>query len=217
MTYLWINPVSERMISESTLKRILKEHNLQQVRCREDWCSVVLEKYRDLMKQTTGLVADARCPAAVNLVRQKQKEGSIEIQIAEIEPILLHCARELSERQDLSDGEKIITTPCRILAEHGNRLELSKTRFLSWKDFLTGLGETLEPAPKASPIPPGFFKDLTVPVVSLSGRNQIESYLTHQERSEHPSEEKPEKSSRTSLLLELLFCSQGCHMGDGVR
>ena len=52
MTYLWINPVSERMVSEQALKRILTEHQLTQVRCREDWGAMVLEKYKERMEHT---------------------------------------------------------------------------------------------------------------------------------------------------------------------
>ena len=205
MTYLWINPVSERMVSEETLKRILTEHQLTQVRCQEDWGSIVRKQYAELMEHADGMVADARCPEAVNLIEHYNEERNLSIQVADIEPILLHCARELSERADLAHGDKIITTPCRILAEQGNALELPRTRFVSWKDFLSEFGETLEPAPKASPIPPGFFTGLSVPVVSLSGRDEIEEYL--------------EKCGevRETELLELLYCRQGCHMGDGVR
>ncbi|WP_243035194.1 hypothetical protein [Clostridium sp. AF32-12BH] len=150
-----------------------------------------------------------------------------------------HCARELSARSDLADGDKIITTPCRILAEQGNALELPRTRFVSWKDFLAELGETPEDAPEASPIPPGFFADLKVPVVSLSGREEIETYLGQSgevvagglsegeaagQKAERESERRKKvsdsgygKMKRDPLLLELLYCSQGCHMGDGVR
>ena len=47
MTYLWINPVSERMVSEQNLKRILTEHQLTQVRCQEDWGGIVLKQYAE--------------------------------------------------------------------------------------------------------------------------------------------------------------------------
>ena len=223
MTYLWINPVSERMVSEETLKRILTEHQLTQVRCQKDWGSIVLKQYAELMEHTDGTVADARCPEAVNLIEYYNEEKNLSIQVADIEPILIHCARELSARADLADGEKIITTPCRILAEQGNALELSRTRFVSWKDFLMELGETLEPAPEASPIPPGFFTGLSVPVVSLSGRDEIEEYLGKRSKALETEAENREtdnaadRSNHNPLLLELLYCSQGCHMGDGVR
>lgn len=241
MTYLWINPVSERMVSEQALKRILTEHQLTQVRCREDWGAMVLEKYKERMEQANGTVADARCPEAVNLIERYNEEENLSIQVADIEPILIHCARELSARSDLADGGKIITTPCRILAEKGNALELPRTRFVSWKDFLSELGETLESAPEASPIPPGFFTGLSVPVLSLSGQEAIEAYLQNAamseaqktadrmmagiagvgnqdtESGERKLKEDTAGTERSPLLLELLYCRQGCHMGDGVR
>ena len=234
MTYLWINPVSERMVSEQALKRILTEHQLTQVRCREDWGAMVLEKYKERMEQANGTVADARCPEAVNLIERYNEEENLSIQVADIEPILIHCARELSARSDLADGGKIITTPCRILAEKGNALELPQTRFVSWKDFLSELGETLEPAPEASPIPPGFFTGLSVPVLSLSGQEEIEAYLRDEtipeiqetaagiltgtiEAGDRNVKKDTARAERSPLLLELLYCRQGCHMGDGVR
>ena len=184
------------------------------------------------MEHADGTVADARCPEAVNLIERYNEERNLSIQVADIEPILIHCARELSARADLADGEKIITTPCRILAEQGNALELPHTRFVSWKDFFSELGESLEPAPEASPIPPGFFTGLSVPVVSLSGREDIEDYLEERSRtSEGELEDRMMSGTagsqnigaviadagRKPLLLELLYCPKGCHMGDGVR
>ena len=225
MTYLWINPVSERMVSEQNLKRILTEHQLTQVCCQEDWGGIVLKQYAELMEHADGTVADARCPEAVNLIERYNEERNLSIQVADIEPILIHCARELSARADLADGEKII-------AEQGNALELPHTRFVSWKDFFSELGESLESAPEASPIPPGFFTGLSVPVVSLSGREDIEDYLEERSRtSEGESEDRMMSGTagsqnigaviadagRKPLLLELLYCPKGCHMGDGVR
>ena len=188
------------MISAEALSHLLKAHGLTRVVCRENWGGIVLQKYRELLEHTEGTFADARCPAAVSLVRSLQPE----IRIADIEPILIHCARELAGRPDLADGKKIITTPCRILADMGNRLELKDTHFVPWNRFLQELGEPAAPAPAASPIPPGFFKDLPFPVVSRSGRPAIESYVTGNEWHD-------------ARLIELLYCVQGCHRGDGVR
>ena len=132
MTYLWINPVSERMISGAALEGLLRRHQLTRVTCQGDWGEIVLRKYRELLEHADGTFADARCPAAVSLVHSLQPE----IRIADIEPILIHCARELAERPDLANGEKIITTPCRILADMGNKLELKDTHFVPWNRFL---------------------------------------------------------------------------------
>ena len=188
------------MISAAALEKLLKKHDLTRVVCRESWGEIVLRKYRELLEHADGTFADARCPAAVSLVHSLQPE----IRIADIEPILIHCARELAERSDLANGEKIITTPCRILADMGNKLELKDTHFVPWNRFLAALGEPMEPAPDASPIPPGFFKNLPFSFVSRSGRPAIESYVTGNDW-------------KSAKLIELLYCVQGCHRGDGVR
>ena len=86
----------------------------------------------------------------------------------------------------------------------GNKLELKDTHFVPWNRLLAALGEPMEPAPDASPIPPGFFKDLPFPVVSKSGRPAIESYVTGNDW-------------KNAKLIELLYCVQGCHRGDGVQ
>ena len=86
----------------------------------------------------------------------------------------------------------------------GNKLELKDTHFVPWNRFLAALGEPMEPAPDASPIPPGFFKDLPFSVVSRSGRPAIESYVTGNDW-------------KNAKLIELLYCVQGCHRGDGVQ
>ena len=88
MTYLWINPVSEKMISGAALEGLLRRHQLTRVTCQGDWGEIVLRKYRELLEHADETFADARCPAAVSLVRSLQPE----IRIADIEPILIHCA-----------------------------------------------------------------------------------------------------------------------------
>lgn len=86
MTYLWINPVSERMISAAALEKLLKKHDLTRVVCQESWGEIVLRKYLELLEHADGTFADARCPAAASLVHSLQPE----IRIADIEPILIH-------------------------------------------------------------------------------------------------------------------------------
>ena len=53
MTYLWINPVSERMISGAALEGLLRRHQLTRVTCQGDWGEIVLRKYRELLENTT--------------------------------------------------------------------------------------------------------------------------------------------------------------------
>lgn len=122
----------------------------------------------------------------------------------DIEPILIHCAREISSRRDLKDGKKLITTPCQSLADRGNTLKLEGTRFLTWNRLVEELGG--RPAGrrlKASPIPPGFFDQLNLETVSITGKETMEEYVRG-------------GRWREVGLMELLYCDEGCHNGDGV-
>ena len=126
------------------------------------------------------------------------------MKIADIEPILIHCAREICSRQELKDGRKIITTPCQALADMGNSLKLYNTRFFSWNSLLETLGERPEGnVPELSPIPPGFFRELGQRTMSLTGRECIEQCVQ-------------DGSWRRVRLVEMLYCRDGCHNGDGV-
>ena len=87
----------------------------------------------------------------------------------------------------------------------GNALKLPDTGFLSWKEFVDMLGE--EPARKSieeSPIPPGFFEDLGMKTVSVTGEEEIRTYLNND-------------MPRDIQLVEMLYCEKGCHNGDGIR
>lgn len=220
MTYIWINPVSESMYDGSVLGRFLREYGLVWVRCKTDWGRNVKEKYIKQVERCGDTLADARCPMACGLVRnllegdRKGKNGLQErageaenrpkLMVADIEPILIHCAREISGREDLRDGNKIITTPCKALADMGNALDLKDTCFITWNGFLDTLAERPRgKALEASPIPPGFFSSLEERTESLTGKAAIERYVR-------------DKSWKRVRLVEMLYCDRGCHNGDGV-
>ena len=137
----------------------LKKHGLIQVRCNKDWGAVVKEKYRALAGAGLDTVADMRCPVAGGMAadyrhryeeqgpgERSQGEQGPHLVIPDIEPILIHCAREISGRRDLCDGQKLITTPCQALAVAGNAIKLKDTRFLAWNGLLKELGDTVEGA-----------------------------------------------------------------------
>ncbi len=207
----------------------LKKHGLIQVRCNKDWGAVVKEKYRALAGAGLDTVADMRCPVAGGMAadyrhryeeqgpgERSQGEQGPQLVIPDIEPISIHCAREISGRRDLCDGQKLITTPCQALADAGNALKLKDTRFLAWNGLLKELGDTVEGACaeyavqegtkaclKSSPIPPGFFRNLGIDTVSLTGEENIREYLEGE-------------SWKQVRLVEMLCCHMGCHNGDGV-
>ena len=201
MRYIWINPVTESMYEEPVMEEFLTKHGFTRVRCMVDWGQAVKEKYREMLDGCRDTVADARCPMACGLVEALAVDG---VRAAAIEPILIHCAREISCREDLGSGEKIITTPCASLADMGNSLGLANTRFIPWNRLLKELGQGPEGKQlHASPIPPGFFAGVEEKVQSLTGKEEIEAYM---------------KSGRWRevRLEEMLYCHRGCHNGDGV-
>lgn len=202
MRFIWINPVVKQMYAPDCLDEFLQKHGYRQVFCRKDWVKTVWQEYGTLVEQSRSPVADVRCPAVERLLREEY--GSCGIFVPRIEPILLHCAREISGRVELQGKEKIITTPCRILADMGNEQKLPDTRFVSWKQFLWELSDTL-PGRRLgeSPIPPGFFQPLGCRAVSLTGEDAIRNYLR-------------EDGSGDPRVIEMLFCKGGCHHGDGV-
>ena len=52
---------------------------------------------------------------------------------------------EVNEKE-LKGMQKLITTPCEILADEGNSLGLLETEFLTWNEFLRRIGESFPSA-----------------------------------------------------------------------
>ncbi len=205
MTYIWINPVTAGMYEPELLKRFLCKHGYTQLDTVNDWMQIVKEKYLNVVSQSGNTVIDMRCPRMKELLDEYHLDKQHKITIPDIAPILIHCGQEAGGRVDLKDEEKIITTPCQSLADMGNALHLHNTRFLPWNLFLQELGD--EPKgvlPKESPIPPGFFEELNLRTVSISGEENIRKYFEKFVPGE-------------AQLIELLYCKNGCHNGDGIR
>ena len=159
-----------------------------------------------------GLAEDGREPSASLAGRTKDgPEPSGSLAVPAIEPILLHCAREIAGRPELWGEKKIITTPCQALADAGNELGLSDTEFIPWNRLLERLEPSRGPGDgnrlkagtlEESPIPPGFFSALGE-VDSVTGPDAVERYLGRE-------------CWKGVKLVELLYCDGGCHNGDGV-
>ena len=213
MAYIWINPVTESMYESMALTEFLQKYGYKQVKAEEDWMNVVKEKYRAIVSQVSEPVMDVRCPKTKEVL--EDLGVTAKVTIPTIEPILIHCAREISAREDLQGEEKIITTPCQALADMGNSLKLPYTTFMPWNQFLAMFddqpvqdSDTLVAQQlKASPIPPGFFEELGLKTVSVTGEEEIREYF-----------QTRNSKNRTEdiQLLEILFCKQGCHNGDGL-
>ena len=186
------------------LNEVLLQNGYQRIDVNTDWHKLVREKYNEVLKQTKLTVLDRRCPKAIETMNPYLNDE--EMLKPSIEPILIHCAIELANREDLKDYKKVITTPCESLASYGNKLRLKDTEFISWKEFLKDLDPNKELPIKVldeSPIPPGYFKSLGAKISSISGKENIEN---HFKRNLYKQDE----------LIEMLYCHNGCNNGDGV-
>lgn len=200
--YVWLNPVSVAMYGGEYLIDQLKEKGLEPVDCRFNHIQSVREKYRQAIHKTNRCIADMRCPLAVEYVKKQYLPDFLEY--PPIEPILLHCARELHQRLS-GQGELLVTTPCRALKELGTDLCLPGVEFLTFLELARRHEISLHKKPlEESPIPPGFFAELGQRIKILDSREKIDHYFSA------PNPETP------PVLLELLYCEGGCHHGDGV-
>ncbi len=207
MTYIWINPVTDRMYDSDVLNAFLRKHGYRRFDTSTDWLTVVKEKYRTVVEQSTDVVMDMRCPKTKELLDEIGVDSGITF--PDIKPILIHCGQEGSEQEQLTEEEKVITTPCQSLADMGNALGLKHTRFVPWRTFLESIGEYPEGIlPKESPIPAGFFKELGINTVSITGEEEIRAYYKNFVK---------DAGQKEVQLVEMLYCKDGCHNGDGIR
>lgn len=207
MEYIFINPVVDKMYEEEALDKVLLNNGYIRVEVENDWHGIVKEKYKEVINENKNndlTILDRRCQATIDTISQHIK--SKEVLIPEIEPILIHCGREIAEREDLKDKKKVITTPCESLANYGNELNLKDTVFISWKIFLMDLDQKDKIQRRIldeSLIPLGYFTSFGSKITSISGKENIENYFKN---GLHKKDE----------LVEMLYCDNGCNNGDGV-
>lgn len=208
--YIWLNPVVVSMYGQEQLDEAMGRLGYQIVFCEQDHISRVKARYRETMAENSGCVMDMRCPAAAECAKQIG-EGKPELIFPDIEPILIHAARELAGRLDFTEGADLtVITPCSQLRDLGDSKHLSHTRFLTWLDFAGENGlELTRQELKSSPIPPGFFEEfkesgeLKHRIACLPSREAIDRFFEAEEY-------------RQNRIAELLYCSHGCHNGNGV-
>lgn len=202
MKYIWINPVTANMYDSDALNAFLAAHHFVRVEASSHWLDTVKEKYKQAVETAEHTLIDMRCPKILNFIDAYELRDHVTI--PPIEPILIHCGRELSRRECLLGYEKVITTPCQALADFGNALHLQETTFIPWNQFLASLGGGLTAVPPhESPIPPGFFEGLDCKKVSITDKENICDLFE---------DFKPDEFD----LIELLYCKNGCHNGDGI-
>ena len=204
MAYIFINPVVGNMYEKEELDKLLIDNGYSRVEVKNDWHKIVKKKYDNALKSTKKTILDKRCPLAIDTISKYVNYN--DSLIPQIDPILIHCGVELSDREDLKDKKKIITTPCESLASYGNSKNLENTTFISWKEFIKDLNISKNTKAKLldnSPIPLGYFDGLDANIKSLSGEENIKSYFKNELYKEND-------------LVEMLYCTNGCNNGDGV-
>ncbi len=199
---VWLNPVVKNIYDFAALKEILQNKGFSVVECEKDHVNSVKNAYKNALAQKE-LIYDSRCPRAVNFIRANFKEQAAFI--SNLNPILIESAMELSAK--LKEDEWLyVTTPCEDLAELGRGLNLARTTFLTWKSFKEQNEINLDMKRLgASPIPPGFFINLGVKTLSLSSKERIENAFSYKF-----------SELKNYQIIELLYCENGCHNGDGL-
>ncbi|WP_297965572.1 hypothetical protein [uncultured Campylobacter sp.] len=199
---VWLNPVVKNIYDFAALKEILQDKGFSVVECEKDHTQSVKNAYKNALAQSK-LIFDSRCPRAVNFVRANFKEQAA--LISNLNPILIESAIELSSK--LKEDEWLyVTTPCEDLAQLGRGLNLERTTFLTWKSFREQNAINLKMRSiEQSPIPPGFFANLGVKTLSLDSKEKIENALSYKF-----------SELKNYRIIELLYCENGCHNGDGL-
>ena len=199
---VWLNPVVKSIYDFAALKEILQDKGFSVAECEKDHVKSVKNAYKNALAQKE-LIYDSRCPRAVNLIRTNFKEQAAFI--ANLNPILIESALELSSK--LKEDEWLyVTTPCEDLAELGRELNLARTTFLTWRSFREQNAINLKIRNiEQSPIPPGFFANLGVKTLSLGSKEKIENALSYKF-----------SELKNYRIIELLYCENGCHDGDGL-
>ena len=199
---VWLNPVVKSIYELAALKKSLQDKGFSVMECEKDHANSVKNAYKNALAQKE-LIFDSRCPRAVNFIRANFKEQAA--LISNLNPILIESALELSSK--LKEDEWLyVTTPCEDLAELGRELNLVRTTFLTWKSFREQNEINLEMKRLgASPIPPGFFTNLGVKTLSLGSKEKIENALSYKF-----------SELKNYQIIELLYCENGCHNGDGL-
>lgn len=208
--YVWLNPVVEKIVGHDY--PVLLE-NIQDRGYVVVSCSNQVDEIKKLYGEYVGKVnnkpvIDSRCPAVVDLV--KNMFPQLLEKVAPIPPILIACSQELYTKyiSGSKDSSLTIVTPCTQLVNYGETIFKRQVRFVTWKDFRGEVefrNEYIKP--ESSPIPLGFFDSLHIKVEKISGEENVINGMTKTMLKSLPS---------NIDIVELLFCQDGCHNGDGV-
>lgn len=203
LNYIWMNPVVEKMYEKDLdcLKDNLNKKGFHVVSA-EGQLTKVKDKFKTEIINSKKTVLDTRCPVAIDYAI---KDINIDkYNIPNIEPILIHTARYLYDFyiKDTKKDKLIITTPCKALKELGEKIFKDKPgiEFCTWLEICKKLNIEVASRCSLSPIPLGFFRDISDNVLEISGENKFNESFLNEEYD----------------VIEMLYCLGGCNNGDGV-
>ncbi|MGN0372859.1 MAG: hypothetical protein ACI4F3_08590 [Enterocloster sp.] len=202
--YVWLNPVVLKMYGKAELEQAVRTAGYEMIFCKEDHIRQVKEQYRKAVARAECCVMDQRCPAAAARVKKRYPQSPV--YFPNIDPILIQSALELAERvKEEKNASLTVVTPCSWLSRLGKERGIPGTSFMTWLEFAASEDICLETKElSASPIPPGFFSGFGESAESLASRSEIDQFFL-------------EKRYRQVKIVEMFFCDQGCHHGDGIR
>lgn len=210
MNYIWINPVVKAMYFDK-LEDLVRELENKGYKVVEppSQVEIVKDKFKHTCIKEGKVVLDTRCPAAIEYIKGNLKND--DFYIPNIEPILIHSARVLYNIyiRDKKENTLIITTPCSSLKNMGNYIFKEEKKcgvvFKTWNDICKKLNIEKEDKCSVSPIPLGFFRNLNLKVLEVSGQQKVLKAVKN-----------AVDSNEETDLVEILLCEGGCNAGDGV-
>ncbi|GAA0746959.1 hypothetical protein GCM10008906_35270 [Clostridium oceanicum] len=205
MNYIWINPVVEKMYKKNldNIKNKLNKNGFKVISASGQ-IQIVKNKFKNIILTSKNTVLDTRCPTAINHINKNKNINKNIYTVPKIEPILIHTAKYLYDIhiKDSKENNLIITTPCKALKELGTNVFKDKQgiKFFTWLEICNMFNIQRVSKCKSSPIPLGFFRDISENVLEISGEDKFnESFL-----------------QKGYDIIEMLYCSGGCNNGDGI-
>lgn len=198
MKYIWLNPIVTESYDMQILLSELHDLGYTPMYPIQNHLEDVTDEYKQLSTHKT--IIDRRCPLAFDAIQAACTKYHHPVANHDIEPILIHIAREFAARKDLKDSSKLIITPCISLKDMGIRLHLDDTTFMTWDEFVKQNAiKTKGHKLGKSPIPFGFFKNISKHVMHVTSDNMNDL-----------------KNLENTEIIEGLYCDGGCQNGDGV-
>ncbi|WDV45481.1 [Fe-Fe] hydrogenase large subunit C-terminal domain-containing protein [Clostridiaceae bacterium M8S5] len=205
--YIWLNPVTSDMLTNNNINVNELFKNLGYILVDLD-CSIVdnvLSDYINMCKSTNNPLIDSRCPMVVEIIKEKYPE--LCKNIAPLDPIFIYCAKHLYKTLIKSNDDSIlfIIAPCTSLCHYGNAVLKKDVIFTTWKHFKEKHEICIDLKARRTPIPLGFFDNTDLIIEKLTGESKILSNIN-----------KLIEYKSNIDLIEILYCKNGCHNGDGI-